>query len=469
MTDQALLSKLCEGILPEITVIKKIGGGGSSRRYYRLFSADSTVIGVVGDDIEENKTFIRLSDYLNRKDIQVPRMLKVSKDHNAYLLNDLGDTQLLSLLGGPKGLNLAKNALDDLIRIQTLPKSEWIYKVGFAPFSERLVKWDLNYFKYDFLKPASVEFDEEKLENDFEKLTERLAAKDFVTGFMYRDFQSRNIMVHNNALWFIDFQGARLGPLTYDAVSFIWQAKAPFSFEDRETLAYYYCQALSLKSNQDIDKLVREFEIMQVFRTLQVLGAYGFRGLIEKKSHFVESIPLAIINLNYLSKKGLLKDYPEIEKISEGLTVSKKFKILSKEEKGELTVSVYSFSYKKGYPEDLTGNGGGFMFDCRAIHNPGRYQEYKELTGMDESVIEFLEKTDEASLFINNSIELVKPSIERYLKRGFTSLQVGFGCTGGQHRSVYCAEKFSKLIRALYPDVKIKIVHREQNIERELK
>ena len=267
-------------------------------------------------------------------------------------------------------------------------------------------------------------------------------------------------MLKDDNLWFIDFQGARRGPLAYDAVSFIWQAKAPFSYEEREELGNYYAQELS-SYGYDKRSIEAQLYLMQIFRTLQVLGAYGFRGLIEKKAHFIESIPYAISNLSYLKEKGRLKDYPEIEKVA-GKLILKNF-FPQKEEEGRLTLKVFSFSYKKGYPEDKSGNGGGFMFDCRAIHNPGRYEEYKQLNGKNKEVIEFLERSDEAKDFVKRALDIVSPSIERYLKRGFTSLQVGFGCTGGQHRSVYCAEKFAEVIGQLYPEVKIEIIHKEQN------
>ena len=334
--------------------------------------------------------------------------------------------------------------------------------VGYSPFSDRLVRWDLNYFKYDFLKPAGIQFDEDRLEDDFERLIEQLASPVFRQGLMYRDFQSRNIMVKENKLWLIDFQGARKGPMLYDAVSFIWQAKAPFSYEERERLGEYYLSLLSLGNEVE----AKGMYIMQVFRTLQVLGAYGFRGLIERKSHFLESIPMAISNLNYLKEKGRLNNYPEIARIASKLEFfNRESSPLTKDDKGnqcKLTVSVSSFSYKKGYPVNKDGNGGGFMFDCRGIHNPGRYDEYKKLTGRDREVIEFLDRTNEANDFICRAVDIVVPSIEKYMERGFSSLQVGFGCTGGRHRSVFCTERFGEIIRKRFPQINVEIHHKEE-------
>lgn len=451
--------------------IEKIMGSGSARNYFRLKYDIISVVGVESPDIVENETFLRLDTCLESQGIKVPEVLAVSEDKKAYLLEDLGDISLLQLLHGKEKMRMAEKALKELIRIQTIPEHIWINEVGYSPFSERLVRWDLNYFKYDFLKPAGIIFDEEKLENDFDALSSCLLNKEMVTGFMYRDFQSRNIMVKGEELWFIDFQGARKGPLSYDAASFIWQAKAPFTFEERFFLCDFYSNELANAINFSQEKIYKQLLTMIIFRSLQVLGAYGFRGLIEGKKHFIESIPLAINNLNYLREKGILSSYPEIERISKSLLASNQnfiFSTLDQENKEKdvamgLTLSVFSFSYKRGYPEDQSGNGGGFMFDCRGLHNPGRYDEYKKKTGKDVEVIAFLEKTSSAKEFVAHALNIVKPSIDVYLARGFTSLQVGFGCTGGQHRSVYCAESFAKLVKEIYPDLRVVVKHRERN------
>ena len=466
------LMKLYERVYGKCEEIAELKGGGSSREYYRLREEGKTAVGVCGKEPIENETFIRLSGMLRANGVKVPEVLAKSQDIKYYLIEDLGDTDLLSLLHGEQKMRFARKALECLIDFQLLPEDEWKDIVGYPPLGERLVKWDLNYFKYDFLKPFGIEFDEEKLEDDFELLGRELLSKETASGLMYRDFQSRNIMVKDGELWFIDFQGARKGPMVYDAVSFVWQAKAPFSHEERENLGRYYIEKLKSRGLKDCPS-EKDLLRMAVFRTLQVLGAYGFRGLIERKKHFIESIPMAIANLRYLSENGTLDEYPELKGISEKLGCrmeSEKSSFCNMGETGDsgvkrsLKVSVCSFSYKKGYPENVSGNGGGFIFDCRAIHNPGRYEEYKHLTGKDTEVIEFLENTGEADEFIGNALRIVRPSVKRYLKRGFTSLQVGFGCTGGQHRSVYCAEKFAKAIKDEFPEVEVEISHREQDL-----
>ena len=473
------LEKLFVEEYGEIPHIMSIAGGGSSRQYYRLSSGEISVVGVLSHDTQETDIFIRMCKYLGDQKVKVPGIIKISNDRQAYLLEDLGDLSLFQMLHQPDRLTISKKVLEKLVEIQTLPESTWKDKVGYQPFNERLVRWDLNYFKYDFLKPAALEFNESKLEDDFDKIVKNLTDGELIQGLMYRDFQSRNIMVKENDLYFIDFQGARKGPVTYDAVSFIWQAKAPFTFNEREDLCKYYAQVLAEKKNLQPDMVLNQMEKMELFRTLQVLGAYGFRGLIEKKSHFIESIPYALDNFIYLKDKGRLVEYEELEKIANKLyskfcspsrisrtSISNQHQMGNNLANNTLTVTIYSFSYKKGYPDDNTANGGGFIFDCRFIHNPGRYEEYKPLTGMDAEVIDFLEKGGEAKEFVENAIKIVSRAVDKYLDRGFTSLQVGFGCTGGQHRSVYCAERFADELKKLYPEVEIKLIHREQNIEK---
>ena len=447
------------GVRPKALLI---AGGGGSRKYYRLSAGDISVIGVVGDDIKENEDFFNFDIFLEKHGVNVPHIIKIAENRLCYLLQDLGDSPLMKLLDSPRKMDLAYEALDKLIEFQLIPKNQWENIVGYPPFSDRLVKWDLNYFKYDFLKPFGISFDEDLLENDFDLLGKKLTSDNIINGLMYRDFQSRNIMVSDGQLWFIDFQAARSGPLAYDAVSFIWQAKAPFTLEEKKLLMNHYTHRLEAKG-YDPQEIKRQLLLMQIFRSLQVLGAYGFRGLIEKKAYFLESLPLGVKNLAYLKDTGCLAEYPELERIA--MRLIEKCSRLKKHEDGKLSVSVFSFSYKKGYPEDFSGNGGGFMFDCRAIHNPGRYEEYKNLTGKDSQVIEFLEKTDEATDFVRNCVSLVSPSIERYLKRGFTSLQVGFGCTGGQHRSVYCAQRFAHEIKRKFSEIKVVLIHREQGLQ----
>lgn len=448
------------GISPSVI---PLASAGSDRRYFRLSAPGAPdVVGTEGPDPAENRCFISLANAFAKAGLHVPEIIAVSSDALSYLQSDLGDSALLPLLSGERRMELAAEALRNLVEMQTVDPLLWENAVIARPFSRRLVMWDLNYFKYEFLKPAGVAFDEEALEDDFERLAEVLVdVPRGMSGFMYRDFQSRNVMVCGDRLYFIDFQGGRRGPLVYDAVSFLWQAKAGFTPEERETLMGVYSSALAAKTAVNPSDVRKSASLLAFFRTLQVLGAYGFRGLVEKKAHFIESIPAALDNLSYLLDNGIADRYPELRRVAR-LCVESRFR--RKERREGLTVYVFSFSYKKGYPEDLSGNGGGFMFDCRGLHNPGRYEQYKKLTGLDSEVIEFLKEKGDADEFIESAVKIVSPTVARYHERGFTSLQVGFGCTGGRHRSVYCAGNFAERLAEKFPDVRIEVLHREQDI-----
>lgn len=452
------------GAEPEVLALPR---SGSDRIYFRLSSPEvGSVIATVGDDIRENKAFVGLAEIFHENGQGVPAILAVNEDFSAYLQEDLGDASLLSLLSTSRRIPLAESALKALAALQTLPEGLWSDHVIARPFSRRLVMWDLNYFKYEFLKPLGILFDEEALEDDFERLALRLTGvQDLLQGFMYRDFQSRNVIIKDGEPRLIDFQGGRKGPLIYDAVSFLWQAKAGFTDEERRMLLESYAENISILRGVPAEDILKDVGIFALFRTLQVLGAYGFRGLVEKRAHFIESIPAALNNLHNLLKGGVLTDYPELERVA-SKCVSSRLALQEDEGNTGLTVKVFSFSYKRGYPEDLTGNGGGFMFDCRGMHNPGRYDEYKALTGLDLPVVEFLEGRGEVQEFVKRAFEIVAPSIECYSRRGFRSLQVGFGCTGGRHRSVYCAQRFAGMVAEKFEDVNVELFHREQGLKK---
>lgn len=450
------------GVVPEIQML---ASAGSDRIYYRLHGEGvMPLVATFNDNVEENSSFIRLSKSFERLGLPVPSVKDVGENGEVYLQEDLGDISLLQCLSGDKRLEYSENALRKLVDIQVVDEAEWIDVVMNGAFSVRQIMWDLNYFKYEFLKPCGFIFNEDRLEDDFVALSTCLmSVPQQLWGFMYRDFQSRNIMIKDGSPFFIDFQGGRKGPLLYDAVSFLWQAKAGFTDKEREHLLGIYAAELSRVRGIRENDILSMVDMFALFRTLQVLGAYGFRGLIEKRAHFIESIPGAIENLKNLMEKGELDGYPEMKKIALQI-VSSRFASVDKSD--GLVVKVFSFSYKKGYPEDLSGNGGGFMFDCRGMHNPGRYDEYKLLTGLDAPVICFLEERGEVQKFVANTLELVSPSVERYMLRGFRSLQIGFGCTGGRHRSVYCAQKLAERLAEIFPDAKIELCHREQGIWR---
>jgi hypothetical protein len=320
--------------------------------------------------------------------------------------------------------------------------------------------WDLNYFKYCFLKATGLDFEEDKLEDDFQRMADVLMRSQSST-FMYRDFQSRNVMIKDGEPWFIDFQGGRKGPFYYDVASFLWQAKANLPDAFRKDLLKEYLD--SLRKYQPIDEnyFNEQLRHFVLFRTLQVLGAYGFRGYFEKKPHFMQSVPFAIANLRELLTVPY-KEYPYMTELLRRLVNMKQF--TDELSKHQLTVKVMSFAYKKGIPNDVTGNGGGFVFDCRGVNNPGKYDRYKPFTGLDKQVIQFLEDDGEILKFLEHCYALVDASVTRYLERGFTNLMVSFGCTGGQHRSVYSAQHMAEHLHKKF-NIKVELVHREQDIE----
>ncbi len=305
-----------------------------------------------------------------------------------------------------------------------------------------------------------MEFQENRLEDDFQKMAEVLLRSASAT-FLYRDFQSRNVMIKEGEPWLIDFQGGRKGPVFYDVASFLWQAKANYPEELRQELLRDYMDALSHYMPIDENYFLSQLRHFVLFRTLQVLGTYGFRGYFEKKPHFIQSVPFAIENLRQLLKD----DYPEYPYLCEVLRQLTNLKQFSDDlQRRQLVVKIVSFAYKRGIPNDPTGNGGGFVFDCRSINNPGKYERYNHFTGLDEPVIRFLEEDGEITTFLNNVYAIVDASVKRYMDRGFTNLMICFGCTGGQHRSVYSAQHVAEHLHQKF-GVKVQLTHREQNIE----
>ena len=355
-------------------------------------------------------------------------------------------------------------ALQELIRFQLDGHRGLDYKNSYPrhSFDAQSIQWDLNYFKYYYLKLANISFDEQLLEDDYRKFINLLlqAGQDF---FMFRDFQSRNIMIRNEKLYFIDYQGGRKGALQYDLASLLYQAKANLPEPLREQMLEYYLDKLQKRINIDRKKFTDQYYAYVLVRTMQVLGAYGYRGFFERKSHFIDSIPYAINNLqNIFGKLNFIDNLSEIKNILQQIMKSKS-ETIQTEENSKLHVNILSFSYKKGLPEDNSGNGGGFIFDCRALPNPGRFDEYKTSTGKDRNVIEFLDDKMEVNNFLAGTFNLVEASVETYLSRKFTHLQVCYGCTGGQHRSVYSAEKLAGFLRKKF-DVEISVKHREQEM-----
>lgn len=445
--------------------VAAINNSASNRKYYRMSDeAGKTVIGVIGTLEAENKAFVELARHFRKKGLNVPEVYAVSKDQLRYLQEDLGDLQLFSLLNKDCG-QLLEKTVSYLPEIQIHGAEDLDFSICFpkAEFDKRTIFWDLNYFKYDFLKPSGLEFDENKLEDDFEKFAESLASSDLPVGFMYRDFQSRNVMVRDGQPWFIDFQGGRKGPVCYDLASFVFQAKAGFDNTTRQKLVDCYFNALQNEIPVNRNVFDEVFPNFVLFRCLQTLGAYGFRGMVERKANFISSIPAGLKNL-----KDILDtySYPHIPYLCSCLeNLSRRFKIPPMGKKGFLTIRVYSFSYKNGIPTDYSGNGGGFVFDCRAIHNPGKYPQYRNSTGRDTDVKQFLERDGEILDFLSHIYALADRSVKRYIERGFSDLMFSFGCTGGQHRSVYGAEALAKHLREKFPQTKVVLIHRELGIE----
>lgn len=449
--------------------ITELPSSGSNRRYFRL-TGTPTLIGVSGTSIQENQAFIYMASHFRKKGLPVPQVHIWSEDQSFYLQEDLGDTLLFQAIEKGRKSSVFDEEERALLHktITLLPSVQFAGADGFdfsrcypqPEFNQRSILWDLNYFKYCFLKATGMEFQEDRLEDDFQKMSDVLLRNSSAT-FMYRDFQSRNVMVKNGEPWLIDFQGGRKGPFYYDVASFLWQAKAKYPEDLRNELLNDYIQALRKYIPVDERYFFSQLRHFVLFRTLQVLGAYGFRGYFEKKPHFIQSVPFAIDNLRQL----LRTDYPEYPYLCSVLRQLTGLKQFSDDmQKRTLEVKIVSFAYKKGIPNDPTGNGGGFVFDCRAINNPGKYERYNHFTGLDEPVIRFLEDDGEITPFLEHAYKLVDASVKRYLDRGFTNLMVCFGCTGGQHRSVYSAQHLAEHLNARF-GVKVHLVHREQNIE----
>lgn len=455
------------GVTPD--AITEMPASGSNRRYFRLTGVQN-LIGVYGTSIEENDAFLYMAEHFKKKNLPVPQVVSISEDRSFYLQEDLGDTLLFHAIEKGRATSSFSEEEKELLRktIRLLPSIQFAGADGFdfsrcypqPEFNQRSILWDLNYFKYCFLKATGLEFQEDKLEDDFMKMSDVLLRSTSAT-FMYRDFQSRNVMIKDGEPWFIDFQGGRKGPFFYDVASFLWQAKARYPETLRNELLDEYIQALCKYKPVDRNYFFNQLRHFVLFRTLQVLGAYGFRGYFEKKPHFIQSVPYAIENLRQL----LSEDYPEYPYLCSVLRELTELQSLSgKAPKKPLTVKVISFSFKKGIPYDPTGNGGGYVFDCRGVHNPGKYDQYKPLCGLDEPVIKFLEDDGEIFPFLENAYALVNAHVQRYMERGFSNLMVCFGCTGGQHRSVYSAQHMAEHLNQKF-GVKVELVHREQNIE----
>ena len=499
---QNILAELTRSLGETPSEIIPIAASGSARKYYRIVTDKRTLIGTYSENTEENEAFLTFSKHFHELGLNVPDVFAINEGRTCYLQSDFGDDNLFahvqkSLLSigpstlrqaqGPQGsgtstltgsgtaysenvIQLFKQALKHLVKLQVLGHQGLDYSKAYPTerFDRQAIIDDLNYFKYYFVKPhEEIDFNETRLGKDFEAFADFVsqAPCDF---FMYRDFQSRNIMVKDGELYFIDFQGGRKGPLNYDVVSLLYQVKAQIPQSVRDELIHYYKEELKQFVNPEEVK----FDLYQPYfvylRLLQVLGAYGFRGLIQKKSHFIESIPYALNEIQTLAQAQPLNDYPELQQVIQQFgKIEQRYQAILQPPTGKLTVTVNSFSFKKGYPSDFSGNGGGFVFDCRALPNPGREPEFKTKTGRDWEVIDYLMAKPPVHVFLDHVKAIVGQSVDNYRERHFSNLMVSFGCTGGQHRSVFFAQTIYDWLKATYPDIHVVLNHIERKIKEE--
>ena len=477
--------------------IEVLKADGSNREIYRLLDPQGgSLIGVHGPDGAENRAFIAFSRRLRGANLPVPIIHAINEEQHIYLEEDLGEHTLYDRLCQERSGTEFPESIIPIYRdvVRLLPRFQveggkvidFSLSIPRAEFDRRSMLWDLHYFKYMFLKLIGVQFDEERLEDDFERLVELLLEAP-IEHFLYRDFQSRNIMVRGDDLqttepWFIDYQGGRRGALQYDIASLLYDAKANLPEGVRNELLGIYLDSLSELIEVDRSEFLRLYPGFVLIRALQAMGAYGYRGLYEGKEHFVTSIPYGVRNILALLNEDFPIELPELAETFEW--IARDFGMPSgeeglswKEEEADssdneespeqdspLQLQLTSFSYKKGgYPVDETEHGGGYVFDCRALHNPGRYPEYAEKDGRDEEVIRFLEGREDVEAFWKNVVEMIERTVERYQERKFDYLSVAFGCTGGQHRSVYFAERLARYLRQRYPSINLSVHHRERD------
>jgi aminoglycoside/choline kinase family phosphotransferase len=459
-----------------VTGFEKIPQSGSDRAYFRIYAGDQSYIATSGRNIKENDTFIYFSRHFRSAGSPVPQILAVNEERTIYIQEDFGDVSLLNKLD-ELGLSdevyiLFQSALSHLAYLQINGDHNIDYTrcITSKEFGRQAILSDLLYFKYYFLDTLQIPYDKEKLLEEFDHLSNFLSAANHKY-FMFRDFQSRNVMVKEKQVYFIDYQGGMKGALQYDVASLLWQARADLPDEWKTSLLDYYIDCIEKLIPGTIDRVAftGQYNGYVLIRLLQVLGAYGFRGLFERKAHFLTSIPLALKNLKWFTSNkhtGIeLNEFDRLLKIIVADEVVHRFETVQAGESTPLTVRISSFSYKKGIPTDESGNGGGFIFDCRGLLNPGRFTEYKNITGRDKPVKEFLEQKTKMPEFLNSAFTLVDISVEDYIKRGFRDLQVSFGCTGGQHRSVYAADSLARHLRNKYK-VKTTLAHIEQEAKK---
>jgi aminoglycoside/choline kinase family phosphotransferase len=443
--------------------------GGSGRKIIRLVGGGKTAIGILYGVREENVAFLEFSRHFRRHGLPVPEIFSEDLDHGAYLEQDLGDTSLFELLSknrkgeqiAPQVVEAYKKAIATLPRFQIEAARDLNYKVCYprGSFDRQSIFWDLNYFKYYFLRLAGIPFSEQALEDDFSRLTKFLLStpRDY---FLYRDFQSRNIMLPEGQPYFLDYQGGRKGALQYDVASLLFDAKADLPPDLRLLLLDHYLDALRAYVDLSRDAFLQHYYAYVYIRIMQALGAYGFRGFYERKVHFLQSVPYALKNIRWLLHNVKLPiSLPTLMDAFHNMLRSEKLQGLATDA-DNLVVRIFSFSFHRGLPNDESGNGGGFVFDGRSLPNPGREERFKALSGRDAPVIDYLNQQESVHQFLASAMSLVDASVSNYQQRGFKHLMLSFGCTGGQHRSVYLAEQVAKRLRGR-PGVEVVVTHRE--------
>ncbi|MEE9462459.1 MAG: RNase adapter RapZ [Bacteroidales bacterium] len=448
--------------------INELPRSPSHRRYFRMEGQDAGCIGAISPDPLITKAFLRFTEHFRNKGLNVPELYAVQEEKGIYLLEDLGDLMLKHLVDQDreegsfpgKVRPFYHSTLEHLLRFQVEGHAGLDYSVCVPrmEFDRQSVLWDMNHFKYFFLNLLGIPFDEQKLEDDFQFFASYLmnASRDH---FLYRDFQARNILVRDEALFFIDYQGGRMGALQYDVASLLFEARVDLPSDFRVELLQYYLEKLGRVNKNDAEEFQKYYYGFVLVRILQAMGAYGIRGIIENIPLFLQSIPFAIQNIEWLLDKSLvLEGMPELTKCLQQIAVMPGWQTAAAEE--QLTVSINSFSYKLGIPRDYSGHGGGYIFDCRTLPNPGRIEVYKKSTGRDKDVIDFMTSKQEVSDFLGKIFALVDQSVEVYMQREYTNLMINFGCTGGQHRSVYCAEQLKAYLEEKHP-VNVILKHRE--------
>ncbi len=451
------------------TIIEKLPQSGSDRIYFRIFTPENTYIATYNSHVKENNTFIKFTQHFKEKRLPVPVVYAVNTEQTIYIQQDVGTDSLLNKIE-QNGKNdyvyqLFKKSLKSLAQIQIIGDEGLNYNwcLTAKEFGKQAILSDLLYFKYYFLDTLKIPYDKQVLLDDFEALSTYLT-KTESKYFMFRDFQSRNIMVNDDEVFFIDYQGGMKGALQYDVASVLWQAKAELNEDWKNSLLEYYMDEVDHLLHKNIDRqtFVSQYNGYVLIRLLQVLGAYGFRGLFERKAHFLSSIPLALNSIKFFIENkriGIItSEFDRILQLMTSEEIIKRFSPTQATEATPLVIIINSFSYKKGIPTDSSENGGGFMFDMRGILNPGRFDDYKKLSGKDKPVQDFLDQRTKMNTFLNSVWDLIDITVEDYLQRDFKNLMINFGCTGGQHRSVFAAEQTARHLKNKYK-VKVVLMH----------